>query len=82
MKLKDFIKRLQDLNQPEMDIVDIYWCGEDVEAAAADRLEPVTLTQEQIESIVDALAQNHDACNGINWDTIGYQIDYEVENNE
>ena len=74
MKLKDFIKRLQDMNCPEMDIVDIYWNGADIEASAADRREPVTLTQEQIESIVDAMSQNHDANVGINWDTIRYHM--------
>lgn len=59
------------------DQIAIYWCIEDV--LAVDN----TITKTQARDILQALKDNHDANEGINWDIIGYAIqDFKDANGE
>jgi hypothetical protein len=54
----------------------IIWNAEDVRAVAKDHYDvAINLTDEEIDRILQAMQDNHDATIGINWDTIEYWID-------
>jgi hypothetical protein len=71
MKPADFAKRILALD-PDTEIVDMYWCGEDVRHQA-DEL-GIELTDEQVADVISLLSSKHDANIGINWETISYWI--------
>jgi hypothetical protein len=70
MKVKDFIKRLETLNQ-DTEIVDMYWTEEDVTCQAKN--DGIDLSDDEVVNIIGLLSSEHDANIGINWDQISYQ---------
>ena len=61
---------------PEQDIVAPLWVADDVLCIANER--EITLTEEQVEYIMDEMERHHDASIGINWDVIDGTIDWVV----
>ena len=58
------------------DTIAIIWSAEDVIYQAANmREDPIILTEEEIQSVLESLTNKHDATIGVNWDTIEYNID-------
>lgn len=52
----------------------VLWHKEDVECTAVDM--GVTLTEDQIEQVIDNISHDHDANTGVNW----YVIQHHIEN--
>ena len=63
----------QDYLENHSDFINITWSADDVLEVADER--GLKLSQEQALEVLDSLEDNHDACYGINWDTIYYTLD-------
>ncbi len=73
MRMDKFIEQLQEQHDPETELVGVIWLKEDVIWRASDR--GLTVSDEEASEVLEALANNHDACIGINWDIIDYHLD-------
>jgi len=72
MLVKDIITQLQERYTPDTELCVITWCIEDVLSQAND--DGHTITEDQAAAVLVAMEDGHDACVGINWDTISYHI--------
>lgn len=67
MKVKDFIDWLNNNCDPDAEICPLIWVENDIRSCL-----PLdnSVSKEQIGEVLDALANDHDANIGINWDVI------------
>ena len=72
MKIKDFIKHLQNIYNEETEIVNCVWSTEDITEHA--KFLGFALSPEQVTEVIDWLSENEDAEIGINWDRIEFAI--------
>lgn len=79
MKMSEHIERMRKY-PPDTEIVEIVWLDEDVEYQAESM--NIELTKEEVGHVIDLLSSHHDANYGINWDTIGCEIDNVVGQRE
>ena len=73
MKIREFIKRLEEDYNLEDEMVAVIWLKDDVSYRATDQGKEIT--DEQVSQVIHAMERNHDACIGINWDVIDFHID-------
>ena len=55
----------------------VFWNKEDVAITAGERFN-ITLTDEQVNEIVESIENSFDANVGVNWDVIADNIDYVI----
>jgi len=55
----------------------VLWNKEDVVVTAAERFN-ITLTDEQVNEVVESIENSFDANYGVNWDIIADNIDYVI----
>ena len=78
MGMEELIKELQERYPPETELVAVFWQKEDILWRAEDR--ELRISDEEAGQVVEALEGQHDACIGINWDVIVFQLDdFETE---
>lgn len=56
-------------------LVRVLWNKEDIEMTAQSRFD-ITLTNEQVNEVVESIESSFDANVGVNWDVIADNIDY------
>lgn len=55
----------------------VFWNKEDIEVSAQSRFD-ITLTEEQVNEVVESIESSFDANVGVNWDVIADNIDYVI----
>lgn len=55
----------------------VFWNKEDIEVSAQSRFN-ITLTEEQVNEVVESIENSFDANVGVNWDVIADNIDYVI----
>ena len=55
----------------------VFWNKEDIEVSAQSRFN-ITLTEEQVNEVVESIESSFDANVGVNWDVIADNIDYVI----
>jgi len=60
----------------------ILWSPDDVIERAKERDPPLELTKEEADEIIDMMEDDHDASNGVSWDTIDCYLDDVEERHE
>lgn len=74
MKVKDLIKDLQQYKDPNFEIVAFFWRQDDIEECAEEL--GIELSKEEVSEVIRWLERKADTGEGIDWDTIGYAIEY------
>ncbi len=57
--------------------IKVFWNKEDIEVSAQSRFN-ITLTEEQVNEVVESIENSFDANVGVNWDVIADNIDYVI----
>lgn len=76
MKISELITNLNKYD-PDTEVCSVLWLAEDIEMAA-DNMDDVSLSDDEVNDILSILESKHDANEGINWDVIEITIELYV----